>query len=61
MLRINKNLPSSYNGSSNYKSFGKIYYNWNKIAVRKGINTLAKIAKPVVQKAVTKAKSVAKK
>lgn len=32
-----------------------------KIAVRKGINTLAKIAKPVVQKAVTKAKSVAKK
>ena len=32
-----------------------------KIAVRKGINTLAKIAKPVVQKAVTKVKSVAKK
>lgn len=32
-----------------------------KIGVRKGINTLAKIAKPVVQKAITKAKSVAKK
>lgn len=32
-----------------------------KIAVRKGINTLAKIAKPVVQKAITKVKSVAKK
>ncbi len=32
-----------------------------KLAVRKGINTLAKIAKPVVQKAVTKVKSVAKK
>lgn len=32
-----------------------------KIAVRRGINTLAKIAKPVVQKAITKVKSVAKK
>lgn len=32
-----------------------------KIAVRKGINTLAKIAKPVVQKAITKVKSVAKR
>ena len=32
-----------------------------KIAVRKGINTLARIAKPVVQKAITKVKSVAKR
>lgn len=32
-----------------------------KLAVRKGISILAKIAKPVVQKAITKAKSVAKK
>lgn len=32
-----------------------------RIAVRKGVNTLAKIAKPVVQKAITTVKSVANK
>lgn len=60
-LALTKIYPSTTAVVPIIKASERYITTGTKIAVRKGINTLAKIAKPVVQKAVTKVKSVAKK